>query len=259
MGGAAMDCGVVPTPSRRRSSKTSYKNVGEAVGDLAKHSAAVKPEAAKITQGLPSEAKGLSWPSKFCESVKGDRLELSEEGTLATRTSGVGYGAAFVGPLSLEKSGSAYFEVEVAGMEPNRSQTLAVGICSSLPVTKSLRVERARDIGEGTCVIGYDLPKVFMNGAEFSKISTKEWRPLKELKVGDRVGLFIQRRTMELTVFVNGVRKASAQGLGGGQRWPNDVWGIVDLHGAVKAAWLRSAAAAQRQLQRCITEQLPAP
>eukprot|EP00408_Alexandrium_pacificum_P014151 CAMPEP_0171216896 /NCGR_PEP_ID=MMETSP0790-20130122/32412_1 /TAXON_ID=2925 /ORGANISM="Alexandrium catenella, Strain OF101" /LENGTH=65 /DNA_ID=CAMNT_0011682681 /DNA_START=25 /DNA_END=219 /DNA_ORIENTATION=+ len=65
---------------------------------------------------------------------------------------------------------------------------MAIGIASSLPTSKSLRVERARDLGEGTYVVGYDPPKVFVNGAEVSKISTKEWRPLKELKVGDRVG-----------------------------------------------------------------------
>eukprot|EP00418_Pyrodinium_bahamense_P019045 CAMPEP_0179126250 /NCGR_PEP_ID=MMETSP0796-20121207/59753_1 /TAXON_ID=73915 /ORGANISM="Pyrodinium bahamense, Strain pbaha01" /LENGTH=244 /DNA_ID=CAMNT_0020824995 /DNA_START=93 /DNA_END=823 /DNA_ORIENTATION=- len=243
--GGATECGTVPTPSRRRSSKGSDKMAREAASNKAKQTLAATLQSTRFSEGIPSEAKGLSWPSKFCEAPKGDRLELSEEGTLATRTSGVGYGAAFVGPLSLEKNGSAYFEVEVAEMEPNRSQTLAIGICSALPAAKSLRVERARDIGEGTCVIGYDLPKVFMDGAEFSKISTKEWRPLKELKVGDRVGLLVQRRTMELAVFVNGVRKASAQGLSGVQRWPSDVWGVVDLHGTVKAAWLRSAAAAR--------------
>jgi len=256
------DCSAVPTPLRRRSGaamdkKQSGKAAAAGAGAAA---AAQKAGAAAVgADGLPPEAKGLSWPQKFCETPKGERLELSEEGSLATRTSGVGYGAAFVGPLALERSGSAYFEVEVAELEASRSQTMAIGIASSLPASKSLRVERARDLGEGTYVMGYDLPKVFANGAEVSKISTKEWRPLKELKVGDRVGLLIQRRSMELTVFVNGVKKASVAGLGGGQRWPGEVWGVVDLHGAVKSLWLRSAAAAKRKLQRCATVQLPAP
>jgi len=248
------DCGVVPTPSRRRSSAAGDKAKAKAEGQLA-----AKRGGAAALEGLPAEAKGLTWPQKFCESPKGDRLELSEDGALARRTSGVGYGAAFVGPLSLERSGSAYFEVEVNEVEASRSQTMAIGITCSLPAAKSLRVERARDLGEGTYIVGYDLPKVFANGAEVSKISTKEWRPLKELKVGDRIGLLIQRRSMELTVFVNGVKKASAAGLGGGQRWPGEVYGVVDLHGAVKSMWLRSAAAARRQLQRCATVQMPAP
>jgi len=53
-------------------------------------------------------------------------------------------------------------------------------------------------------------------------------------------------------VFVNGEKKAShsfATGPGQ-QRWPNEIWGMVDLHGNVKSAWLRGPAAARRQLQR---------
>jgi len=256
MVGAPKDTSAVATPSRRRSSAAMERQGGKPGGPGAKRSAG---GAAAGMDGLPPEAKGLSWPQKFCEAPKGDRLELSEEGSLATRTSGVGYGAAFLGPLSLERSGNAYFEVEVAEMEPNRSQTMAIGICCSLPAAPVLRVERARDLGEGTFIVGYDLPKFYAGGQEAAKISTKEWRPLKELKVGDRVGLLVQRKTMELSVFVNGVKKASAAGLGGGQRWPSDVWGVLDLHGTVKSVWLRSAAAAKRKLQRNATVQLPAP
>jgi hypothetical protein len=57
---------------------------------------------------------------------------------------------------------------------------------------------------------------------------------------------------MELVVFVNGEKKAShsfAAGPGH-QRWPNEIWGMVDLHGNVKSAWLRGPAAARQQLQR---------
>eukprot|EP00420_Gonyaulax_spinifera_P001375 CAMPEP_0197945130 /NCGR_PEP_ID=MMETSP1439-20131203/125756_1 /TAXON_ID=66791 /ORGANISM="Gonyaulax spinifera, Strain CCMP409" /LENGTH=461 /DNA_ID=CAMNT_0043568385 /DNA_START=59 /DNA_END=1442 /DNA_ORIENTATION=- len=239
---------IVPTPARRRSSKGSDRaGLAQAKGGAAS------------VEGVPAEAKGLSWPQKFSDKAKGDRVEISEEGALATRTSGVGYGAVFVGPLTLER-GSAYFEIEVAEMDPKRLQTLGVGLCTALPGAKAARAERARDMGEGTFMLGYDLPKVFVHGAEVSKISTKEWRPLKEIKAGDRVGLLIQRRTMELTVFVNGIKKFSAAGLGGGQQWPSEVWGIVDLHGNVKSAWLRGPAAERRQLQRNATvAQLPEP
>lgn len=254
MGSISRECGTLPTPMRRRSSKGAEKPAvapGVAAGGKA---------GAWRAEGIPPEAKGLSWPHTFSSKTKGERLQLSEDGALATRTSGVGYGVVFLGPLSLEHSG-AYFEVEVAEMEPKRSQTMAIGVCSSLPTSESLRVERARDIGEGMFLLGYDLPKVYANGAEVSKISTKEWRPLKQLAVGDRVGLLIQRRTMELTVFVNGEKKVSVAGLGGPSqpRWPSELYGVVDLHGNVKAAWLRGPAAAKRQLQRNATVQMLPP
>jgi len=229
--------GSVPTPTRSR----------RTANDAA---ACTGTNEEWCREGLPPEAAKLDWPQTFHEGAKGERMELSEEGALATRVSGVGYGIAFVGPLKLT-GGSAFFEVEIAEMEPKRSQTLAIGISSTKPgATKGK--ERARDLGEGTYVLGYDLPKVYANGNELAKISTKAWRPLKELKVGDRIGLLVQRRTMELIVFVNGEKKAShsfATGPGQ-QRWPNEIWGMVDLHGNVKSAWLRGPAAARRQLQR---------
>lgn len=51
---------------------------------------------------------------------------------------------------------------------------------------------------------------------------------------------------MELTVFVNGAKKASASGLrtaSAEERWPSEVWGVVDVHGTVKAVSLRSSSA----------------
>jgi len=216
---------------------------------------------------LPAEARGLQWPDTFHTAAKGERLELSEDGALATRTSGVGFGTALVGPLSLER-GTAYFEVEVAELEPKRSQTMAIGVLCAPPPSdgKVARVERARDIGPGSFLLGYDLPKVYANGAEVAKIAPRQWRPLKELAQGDIVGVLIQRASMELTVFVNGERRASAVVGGEGapspsQRWPNDVWGIIDVHGNVRAARLRGPAIARqkRQLTRADTVLMPPP
>mmetsp|Transcript_1979 Transcript_1979/g.5322 ORF Transcript_1979/g.5322 Transcript_1979/m.5322 type:complete len:449 (-) Transcript_1979:174-1520(-) len=235
----------VPTPQQRRPALA-----GNALGQPAGSA----PEAG-AEGGVPVEARDLSWPATFCDTTKGERLELSEDGTLVKRTSGVGHGVAFVGPLSLE-NGLAYFEVEVAEMEPKRSQTLAIGVCCSLPTAKVLRVERARELGHGSYILGYDLPKVYVHGTEVSKINTKQWRPLKELAVGDRVGLLIARPSMELTVFVNGVKKASARGLGSGSSepgWQDEVWGVIDVHGTVRAASLRRPAPSRRSLQRSCT------
>jgi len=257
-------CAAAPTPQRRRSNA--------ATGDGGERRAACAPSgpdpevrraAADAQEGrhdssVPEEARGLSWPAAFCKA-KGERLELSDERSLARRTSGVGRGVAFVGPLSLEH-GLAYFEVEVAEMEPNRTQTLAIGVCSSLPEARALRAERARDLGRGSYIMGYDLPKVFVHGAEAARINTKHWRPLKELAVGDRVGLLVDRPSMELTVFVNGAKRASASCLGAGggaspeERWQNEVWGVVDVHGTVRAARLQGPAAPRgAPLQRSLT------
>merc|ERR1719210_3093119 len=96
---------------------------------------------------LPAEARGLQWPEAFCTSPKGERLELLEGGSLARRTSGVGFGVALVGPLNLEK-GFAFFEVEVAEIT-HSSQTMAIGMCCMPPPdSKVARVERARDLGQ---------------------------------------------------------------------------------------------------------------
>jgi len=165
-------------------------------------------------------------------------LELSEDGSRATRSSGVGHGVAFVGPLSLDK-GSAYFEIEVSELEAKRSQTLALGVCASLPTVQSLRIERARDLGQGSYLLGYDLPKVFVNGSEFAKIDTKQWRPLKDLGAGDRIGLLVERSSMEMTIFLNGAKKASAVvSNAAGAKWPGELWGVVDVHGNVRSVRL---------------------
>jgi len=171
-------------------------------------------------------------------------LELSEDGVTATRQSSVGRGICFVGPLQAEK-GSTYFEVEVLEMDGgSRSQTLALGLCTSLPSeAKAHGTEKASNLGQGSFLVGYDLPKLFVHGQECGKIPAKEWRPLKELAVGDRVGLLVEKASMELTVFVNGRRKTSMKcppGSAGdsGARWAGDVWGVVDVYGTVKSVRL---------------------
>lgn len=209
------------------------------------------------------EARGLQWPDTFWAQQKGERLEFLEDGALAKRTSGLGLGVAFVGPLSLDK-GAAYFEVEVDELEPKRSQTMAIGVCFSPPVDgKVARVERARDLGQGSFMLGYDLPKVYAHGAEVAKIGTKQWRPLKELTQGDVVGLLIERASMELTVFVNGQRKTGTTLAEGSsspqQRWPNEVWGVVDVHGAVRAARLRGPRAARQPPKRQLAREDTVP
>lgn len=252
------------TPNRQRSLGGAKKAPIVAKTMTAAAAVSSSPQACK----LPAEARGLQWPEAFCASPKGERLELLEGGTLARRTSGVGFGTALVGPLSLEK-GAAYFEVLVTELEPKRSQTMAIGLCVTPPVgAKVARAERARDLGQGSYLLGYDLPKVYANGAEVAKIATKEWRPLKELAEGDIIGLLVERAGMELTVFVNGERKANAavpppdgSTTPSPSRWPGEVWGIFDLHGTVRAVRLRGPTAARQrpQLTREPATSMPPP
>mmetsp|Transcript_43916 Transcript_43916/g.80251 ORF Transcript_43916/g.80251 Transcript_43916/m.80251 type:complete len:473 (-) Transcript_43916:119-1537(-) len=188
--------------------------------------------------GIPSEAAGLVWPSDFLESPRGERLDLSEGNSCATRRSGVGRGIGFIGPLKVDRQ-KVYFEIEVMELEAGRSQTLALGVCSSLPPPRPVLLERAKDLGEGSYVIGYDLPKLFANGAEVAKVPAKEWRPLKEVVQGTRIGLLVQRQRAEsvgISVFMNGHLKVSLTTKMA--QWPTQMWGIVDVQGTVRSVRL---------------------
>lgn len=170
-------------------------------------------------------------------------MELTEGGTCATRESGVGRGLSFLGPLQLDASGSSFFEIEVLELEAQRSQTMALGFVTSLPAARPLLAERATDLRCGSFLVGYDLPKLYANGESASKISG--WRPLKDLCRGDRVGLLLQQSAghPEFTVYVNGARKASVCLPGATDALPcregAEIWGVVDIHGAVRSVRLR--------------------
>ncbi|CAJ1414046.1 unnamed protein product, partial [Effrenium voratum] len=206
-------------------------------------SAAPTPQRANRTppsasqEDLPPEVYALSWPSSFLDAPRGERLELSENGAVATRSSGINKGIALLGPLSLER-GMAYFEVEVQDMA-KCSQSMAIGLTSQRPGggRPLLRLDCAREDAHAV-LLGYDLPKIFADGKEVGKINAKHWRPLKDLTVGTRVGLLMDRNAMELAVYVNGMRKVTAALPGTSQRWA-ECWGMVDVHGNVRALRLR--------------------
>eukprot|EP00439_Symbiodinium_sp_Y106_P045566 s659_g5.t2 len=206
-------------------------------------------------EALPPEVYSLTWPTAFLESPRGERLELTEEASHATRSSGITKGVALVGPLSLER-GLAYFEVEVAEMESKCSQSMALGFCPVLPETRSsaLRAERARELRRAT-LLGYDLPKIYADGQEAGKINTKQWRPLKDLSAGSRIGLLIDRNAWELTVFMNGCRKVTVSIPTDGSQRPTEVWGIVDIHGNVRSVRLRG----NSEIRPTASPALPAP
>ncbi|CAE7554895.1 unnamed protein product, partial [Symbiodinium pilosum] len=125
-------------------------------------------------------------------------------------------------------------------MESKCSQSMALGFCTSLPESRPapLRAERARELKKAT-LLGYDLPKIFADGQEVGKIPAKQWRPLKDLSAGSRLGLLIDRNSWELTVFMNGCRKVTVSIPNEVSPRPTEVWGIVDVHGNVRSVRLR--------------------
>jgi len=193
---------------------------------------------------MAPELAGLRWPFSFLSEPRGTRVELAEDNSRATRESGIGLGLSFLGPLQLDNADRcAFFEIEVLELEEKRSQTMALGFVTSLPATRPLRAERATDLGSGSILVGYDLPKLYINGEVTSKISG--WRPLKDLCRGDRVGLLLrlQDGAPELAVYINGSRKACMPMPGAASLLTSgatsELWGVVDIYGAVRSVRLR--------------------
>ncbi|CAE7871896.1 unnamed protein product, partial [Symbiodinium microadriaticum] len=131
-----------------------------------------------------------------------------------------------------------------------------LGFCPVLPETRgsSLRAERARELRRAT-LLGYDLPKIYADGQEAGKINTKQWRPLKDLAAGSRLGLLIDRNAWELTVFMNGCRKVTVSIPTDGSQRPTEVWGIVDIHGNVRSVRLRG----NSEIRPAASPAVPAP
>jgi len=189
------------------------------------------------SKALGKEVPNMQWPGTFLKHPAGERVSISDDAASVTRQNGVGRAASFVGPLTIERD-CTYFEVEIMELESGRSQTMALGLCSTLP-SSTVSFERASDLGRGSYMLGYDLPKFYANGMEVEKIPTKQWRPLKELAVGDRVGLLAKRSSRELSIIVNGEKKVSVIAPGEGkQTWPAETWGVVDVCGSVKTVKL---------------------
>lgn len=171
-------------------------------------------------------------------------MELAEDGALATRQSGVNQGICFLGPLPADRTGLTYFEVEVTELEANRSQTMALGFCCNIPDKKPLLTERAKDLGVGSMILGYDLPKLFVHGKDVEKVPCKEWRPLKEIKVGTIIGVLLDRSKWKLNIYADGVLKvsmaipgsAAGDKKGQGAHWPAELFGVIDVHGTVRSA-----------------------
>ena len=72
------------------------------------------------------------------------------------------------------------------------------------PLEIKLLVNTARELSCSYYLLGYDLLRLFVNGKEAAKNNAKEWRPLKQLAVGDRLGLLYAKDKIKISVFING-------------------------------------------------------
>ena len=60
--------------------------------------------------------------------------------------------------------------------------------------------------------------RLFVNGKEAAKNNAKEWRPLKQLAVGDRLGFLYEKDKMKISVFINGDKETGPLPI-----WPTHV------------------------------------
>ena len=86
------------------------------------------------------------------------------------------------------------------------------------PLEIKLLVNTTRVLSCSHYLVGYDLPGLFVNGKETAKINAKEWRPLKQLAVGDRLGLLYEKDKMKISVFINGDKETGPLPI-----WPTHV------------------------------------
>ena len=93
-------------------------------------------------------------------------------------------------------------------MKTSGAQTFAVGFCWDPPDKRHMHMHpHATDL-KNSFIIGYDLPRVYINGQEVGKVPTAEWRPLRAVQTGDKIGLLVAmvaHGKYQLVVFQNGV------------------------------------------------------
>lgn len=184
----------------------------------------------------------------------GDRIDLSDGGQVATRVSGVNQGVVFLelDPFEFESGPvigiGRYFEITVMGME-KRTQTLGLGVTSALPPKPMHLYEKATQL-PNSWMVGYDLPKLYVNGKDTARIETAKWRPLKNIQTGDRLGFLLivaDDASGTIIVFQNGEQKVElpVSGMGGVEKF----WGVVDISGSITSVRVEESVFDMHSLQ----------
>lgn len=176
-------------------------------------------------------------PLAFSRTLSGHHVKLSADGLTASHQDSTGQelkGVAFLqGPVPLFEEG-AYFEVRVEEVCTGNPDGLTIGITTKKPSMDDPEPATADDVPESWS-IGFDgQTKV---GAE---MKPTDWGPC-DLKVGDRVGFFVDYRNQETWLVENG--ELVVQLPGAGPPMDRPLYGFVDLLGnTVQVALLEAAA-----------------
>jgi len=139
-------------------------------------------------------------------------------------------------------AGGWYFEV-VVDEEMKSARALAVGVFAGKAALEEklhhgrLRVQEAHEL-QRVWLAGYDKGgAIFLSDGKESKIPPATWRPVKDVKVGTRLGVFWAAATPTLVVFQDGEERLRLPAEG---RVPQeeDIFAVVDLQGTTRCVTL---------------------
>lgn len=176
-------------------------------------------------------------PTAF--GMVGEHVELSNEGRRATRVEGVN-GGVCLGAFPLRRSpDGCFFEVLVE--ETCKSiRALAVGVRAGRLREDErprghIHATEAREL-ERVWLAGYDKAgALFLSDGEETKIPTAEWRPIKDVKGGTRVGVLWAEPQGQLVVYQDGVERVRLQATGRLPQSEEELFAVVDVHGAARS------------------------
>lgn len=229
----------------------------ELLGDLTATSATVKLPAAELEGAATVEVRAAN--GNWCASDSsvfsyfapqafgsvGNRVEVSAEGTVATRTSGVNY-AVCLGAYPLRRfPAGRYFELVVETSAPS-AKTFAVGVATRQEGHQGERLGGLADASAlpRAWLCGYDAGGAkFCSDCEQSKLPPGAWRPVKEVVRCSRIGVLWEDATElgappRLLVFQDGRLRASLEARGRLPSCDEDLFALVDLTGGVSAVRL---------------------
>mmetsp|Transcript_7398 Transcript_7398/g.16720 ORF Transcript_7398/g.16720 Transcript_7398/m.16720 type:complete len:485 (+) Transcript_7398:122-1576(+) len=168
---------------------------------------------------------GAQPPVTFHRALSGGYITLSSDGLVATHQDPTGQelkGVAFLsGPAPLFEEG-AYFEVTVEEVCEGNPDGLTIGVTVQKPSLDDPEPATADDVPDSWS-IGFD-GQAKVEG----EMIGVNWRPC-DLKVGDRIGLFVDFQTQSTWVVENG--ECAAEIPGSNPPMDRPLYGFVDLLG----------------------------
>lgn len=191
---------------------------------------------------------GFSYAQPEAFGLIGDRVELSPEGTAATRRDGV-CGGVLLGAFPVRRVASGrYFELRVDAVCTS-TRTLAVGFTArrldEVGVARGrVGAEEAREL-DRAWLVGYERRgALFLCDGRESPVPPSSWRPKSQVRQGTRIGVLWAEGAVDgsspptICVFQDGEERVR---LPAGGRLPEhgeDLFALVDMQGSVKGVSL---------------------